>query len=206
MQSVISTNYMKSSGLLTDSFVAIFAMLHLHRVKPMCPQMNQDGLLYKVQTILKSLQNFKMCILQDFLQFKTSYVHFCDTYNFKYIWKPHKYGKCMLDTTPVIKTTIAHSVLYAESVSTQKISLLHQVWRAKLMSSPSLHSLFKVAEPLMFVRYISLFLSTRTSCRSPGDPAWFKAISTTPPPCLIGGASTNDRAVPSSNKCTTETE
>jgi hypothetical protein len=58
----------------------------------------------------------------------------------------------------------------------------------------------------MLVRYKSLFLSTRASCRSPGDPAWFKAISTTPPLCVIGGASTSDRVVPSSNKCTTETE
>lgn len=58
----------------------------------------------------------------------------------------------------------------------------------------------------MLVRYKSLFLSTRASCRSPGDPAWFKASSTTPPLCFIGGASTSDRAVPSSNKCTTETE
>ena len=58
----------------------------------------------------------------------------------------------------------------------------------------------------MLVRNISLFLSTRTSCRSPGDPAWFKAISVTPAACVIGGALTRDRAVPSSNKCITGTQ
>lgn len=58
----------------------------------MYPQINQDDLLYKVQTILKSLQNFEMCILQDFLQFKTSSVHFCDIYTFKYDENPINMG------------------------------------------------------------------------------------------------------------------
>jgi hypothetical protein len=131
---IILTNYAKSIGMSRDRFVAILTMLHLNNSETRVPR-DQSGYdpLYKVQPIMSIvwLQNFKMCMLhRNFLQLMRPSVHFRDAYIFEYIWKENsvsmgwkffnyvkpKQGmsaiwKCMLVPIPLIKNTIAYSVL-----------------------------------------------------------------------------------------------